>query len=451
MKGFAERADVEEVDDFLLRHTRALPAEDVELLACAGRVLAADVRAEVDVPGFRRAAMDGYAVRGEDTFGASAYDPIALEIDGQALPGRPFPGSVGAGRAVRIMTGAPLPEGADAVVMAEVCDEQDGRVEVGEAVAPRKNVGAIGEDIATGEVVLRRGRRLRPQDVGLLASIGMARAPCVRRPRVQLVVTGDELLPAGQRPEGARIVDSNSVVLRALVARDGGELLPFEILPDRADRVREVLRAGADEANLILVSGGSSVGQEDHAPRLVSELGTLDFHGVSMRPSSPAGVGRIRKGAERPRSEAQPSEVREGAGKGAARPRSEAEPSEVREGDVLVFLLPGNPVSCLCAYEFFAGPALRALGGRPRAWPHRRVRLPLARKINSAIGRTDYVRVAIEKGQVVPIATSGASILSSTVRAAGCVIVPREQEGMPEGAEVEVRLYDDELAVETGS
>ena len=130
---------------------------------------------------------------------------------------------------------------------------------------------------------------------------------------------------------------------------------------------------------------------------------------------------------------------------------SGSQASEGREEDVLVFLLPGNPVSCLCAYEFFAGPALRALGGRLRAWPHRRVRLPLARKISSAIGRTDYVRVAIEKGRVVPIATSGASILSSTVRAAGCVIVPREQEGMPEGAEVEVRLYDDELAVEAGS
>jgi molybdopterin molybdotransferase len=127
-----------------------------------------------------------------------------------------------------------------------------------------------------------------------------------------------------------------------------------------------------------------------------------------MRPSSPAGVGRI--------------------------------------GEAWVFLLPGNPVSCLCAYEFFAGPAIRAQGGRSRAWPHRRVRLPLSRKIASAVGRTDYVRVAIEQGRVVPLAISGASILSSTVRAAGCVIVPRELEGMPEGAEVEVRLYDDEAA-----
>ncbi|MEE9609157.1 MAG: gephyrin-like molybdotransferase Glp [Myxococcota bacterium] len=403
MRGFAERADVEEVDRFLREHSSALEAEEVDLLECTGRVLAEDVQADLHVPGFARAAMDGYAVRGEDTFGASAYDPIALRLIGQALPGEVFDGVVEPGTAVRIMTGAPLPKGADAVLMAEVCDEREGSVELTEPVAPRKNVGAVGEDIRAGDVVLRVGRRLRPQDAGLLASIGIARPRCVRRPRVQLVITGDELLPAGARPEGVRIVDSNSVVLRGLVARDGGELLPFEILPDDAERVREVL--SSDRADLVLVSGASSVGTEDHAPRLVAELGSLDFHGISMRPSSPAGVGRVR--------------------------------------ERWVFLLPGNPVSCLCAYEFFAGPTLRALGGRSRAWPHRRVRLPLARKISSAVGRTDYVRVAIEDAAVAPLGISGASILSSTVRAAGCVIVPRELEGMPEGAEVEVRLYDE--------
>ncbi len=408
MRGFAKRADVEEVERFLEGVCAPLRAEPVAVTDCAGRVLAEDVRAEVDVPGFRRAAMDGYALRGEDSFGASSYDPLSLRIVGEAYPGRPHPGAVGAGEAVRIMTGAPVPEGADAVVMAEVCQEAEGRVAVREAVAPRRNVGEVGEDIRAGEVVLRAGRRLRAQDAGLLASIGVAEAPCRRRPRVRILVTGDELLPAGTRPSGARIVDSNSVVLSALVRRDGGELLPFGILPDRAERIRAELAApGAD---VVLVSGGSSVGLEDHAPRLVAELGRLDFHGVAMRPSSPAGVGRV--------------------------------PGD--EGERLVFLLPGNPVSCLCAYEFFAGPSLRALGGRSRAWPHRRRRLPLARKIASAVGRVDYVRVAIESGRVVPLATSGASILSSTVRAAGAVVVPRELEGMPEGETVEVLLYDDE-------
>ncbi len=411
MRGFAERADVEEVERFLERSMHALPPESVPLDAGAGRVLTTDVSAEVHVPGFARAAMDGYALRGEDTFGASTYTPLSLEVIGESLPGRPFPGKLGAGQAIRIMTGAAVPAGADAVSMAEVCQERAGRVEVSEPVAPRKNVGAVGEDIQRGEVVLRAGRRLRPQDVGVLASIGVSEVECVRRPRVALVITGDELLPAGSRPEGCRIVDSNSVMLRALVARDGAEVLPFEILPDRPEAIRAVL--AREQADVFLVSGGSSVGKEDHAPRLVAELGSLDFHGVSMRPSSPAGCGRI-------------------------------------DGR-WVFLLPGNPVSCLCAYEFFAGPSIRALGGRSRAWPQRRVRVPLARKIASAVGRTDYVRVAIQDGRATPIATSGASILSSTVRASGAVIVPRELEGMPEGAHVEVLLYDDELALEDPS
>jgi molybdopterin molybdotransferase len=403
MRGFSERADVEEIERFLACRTRPLAAESVPVVTCFGRVLAENVRSEVDVPGFARAAMDGYAVRGEDTFGASAYEPALLALCGEALPGRPFAGRVDRGEAVRVMTGAALPAGADAVVMAEVCREANGQVEVAEAVSPQRHVGAIGEDIRAGDLVLRASRRLRPQDAGLLASIGVAEVRCVRRPRVRLVVTGDELLPAGARPSGTHIVDSNSVMLRGLVLRDGGELLPFELLPDRPEQIRAALESA--DADLVLVSGGSSVGVEDHAPRLLAQLGSLDFHGVSMRPSSPTGVGRI--------------------------------------GERLVFLLPGNPVSCLCAYEFFAGPALRALGGRSREWPHRRVRLPLARKLSSAVGRTDYVRVAIEGGRVVPLATSGASILSSTVRAAGAVIVPRELEGWPAGAEVEVRLYDE--------
>jgi molybdopterin molybdotransferase len=407
MKGFAARADVEEVERFLAERARRLPGEVVPLLECAGRVLAEDVVSALDVPGFPRSAMDGYAVRGEDTFGASDYDPLWLRVLGESLPGRPFAGRVGEGEAVRIMTGAPLPAGADAVAMAEACEERDGRVAVREAVPPRKHVGAVGEDIRAGDRALREGRRLRPQDVGLLASIGAGAVPCVRRPSVRLVITGDELLPAGTPPEGARIADSNSVVLRALVERDGGVCRPLELLPDRPERIRAALLD--PEGDVLLVSGGSSVGVEDHAPRLLAEVGTLDFHGVSMRPSSPAGVGRL-------------------------------------PGGRFAFLLPGNPVSCLCAYEFFAGPTLRRLGGRSPVWPHRRLHLPLARKISSAVGRTDYVRVAIEGGSVVPIATSGASILSSLVRADGCVIVPRGLEGMPEGSVVEVLLYDDALA-----
>jgi molybdopterin molybdotransferase len=404
MRGFAERVDVEVVDAFLSDQADALSGETVALLDCGSRVLAEAVTSEINVPGFARSAMDGYAIRGEESFGASVYDAIRLSVVGLSLPGAPYPGIVGKGQAIRIMTGAPVPEGADAVVRAEVCEELDGVVSISAATPPKKNVGSIGEDIKQGESILLPGRRLRPQDVGLLASIGRASVSCIRRPRVSLVITGNELLAAGSVPTGAQIVDSNSVVLRQLIARDGGQSLPFDIIPDEPERIREAM--ADDRADVILVSGGTSVGQEDHAPRLLSELGHLAFHGISMRPSSPTGIGQI--------------------------------------GSRLVFLLPGNPVSCLAAYEFFAGPTIRALGGRRRSWPHRRALVPLARKIVSEIGRTDYVRVAIEKGAATPIATSGASILSSTVRGAGAVIVPRALEGMMEGELVEVFLYDED-------
>ncbi len=411
MRGFATRVDVEVVEAFLADRVRLLPGESVALLDSVGRVLAESVKAQVDVPGFARSAMDGYAIRGEESFGASAYDAIRLEIVGSSLPGAPYPAEVAHGQAVRIMTGAPLPEGADAVIKAEVCEEQDGFVSISEAVAPRKNVGVIGEDISRGDAPLAAGRRIRPQDAGLLASIGRAAVVCVRRPRIRLIVTGNELLPAGSVPAGSQIVDSNSVVLRGLIARDGGVSLPFEILPDDPERIRDAM--AGDDADVVLVSGGTSVGLEDHAPRLLSELGELTYHGISMRPSSPSGIGRI--------------------------------------GDRFVFLLPGNPVSCLAAYEFFAGPTIRSLGGRARRWPHRRSMMSLARKIVSEVGRTDYVRVSSEGGRATPIATAGASILSSTVRATGAVVVPRELEGMPAGETVEVLLYDDELADDFGT
>ena len=189
------------------------------------------------------------------------------------------------------------------------------------------------------------GRTTRSQD----QATGAGRVEVVRAPRVRIVVTGNELLPAGARPEGCRIVDSNGPMLGALVARDGGEVIFPGLTPDDPGQILSALR---DDADVVLVSGGSSVGAEDHAPALLAQHGELAVHGVAMRPSSPAGMGLL-------------------------------------DGR-LVFLLPGNPVSCLCAYDFFAGRAIRALGGRKTEWPYRCVRRPLVRKLVSIVGRVDY-------------------------------------------------------------
>ncbi len=235
----------------------------------------------------------------------------------------------------------------------------------------------------------------------MLVSIGVPAVHVISQPRVRVVVTGNELLPAGSRPHGVRIVDSNSPMLAALVHRDGGVLHGSGIVPDDPQQIRAAMAA---DVHVVLVSGGSSVGQEDHAPRLVAEEGQLIFHGIAMRPSSPAGLGRV--------------------------------------GERLVLLLPGNPVSCLCAYDFFAGPAIRLLGGRRWAWPYPSCRKQLRRKLVSTVGRVDYARVRLIDDEVEPLAIGGASVLSSTTRADGFVVVGEDSEGYAEGTEVEVFLYD---------
>jgi molybdopterin molybdotransferase len=359
------------------------------------------VISSVNVPAFRRATMDGYAVRADETFGATAYSPIELTLVGESLPGTVSRVLGEGGSAMRIMTGAPVPDDADAVLRAEEATERTRTVEVREAVARGKNVGRIGEDIKDGDRVLADGRRLLPQDVGLLASIGHSSVSVVRRPAVRVIVSGDELLEPGQQPHDTSIVDSNSPMLTALIERDGGTVHVIRVSDDEA-AMRDAL--GGPGADVIVTAGAASVGTEDRVPLLVDELGDLLVHGVAMRPSSPSGVGRI--------------------------------------GGTPVLLLPGNPVSCLVAYDFFAGPVVRRMAGLAEEWPYRSVRLPLRTRLVSQIGRTDYTRVQIDDGYVHSLAISGASVLSSVTRAAGFVIVPAGLEGFPEGAEVEVHLYD---------
>jgi len=419
MRGFAHRQTVEAALTWLDAQLRPLGAEIVPLQMAAGRVLATPVVSEFDVPGFDRATMDGYAVVAETTEGATSYNRLPLMVIGDSLPGHPFDGSVAAGQAVRIMTGAPVPLGCDAVLPAEWVEDASAtaatRTDVGHAgrhlttahcisalaaVSPGKHVGRRGEDVVRGTTLFQSGRVLRPQDLGVLSSVGVGEVRVLSQPRVRLVITGNELLPSGSQPRGYQIVDANGPMLAALVARDGGVVDFPGVVPDEHDAILNALRADTD---VVIVSGGSSVGIEDLAPTLLAQHGDLAIHGIAMRPSSPTALGRV----------------------------------EHR----LVFLLPGNPVSCLCGYDFFAGRAIRALGGRTKAWPYKALHASLARKISSPVGRLDYARVRVVDGAVEPLAVGGASVLSSTTRADGFVIVPADSEGFAPGTEVEVWLY----------
>ncbi len=401
MRGFCSRHTVEDALSWIDSTVLRLASEQVELAAAYGRVLAVDVVSSLDVPEFDRSAMDGYAVRAAETVGAGDYSPVSLRIVGRAMPGSPANVAVAEGQAVRIMTGAPMPDGADAVVPAEYATASLSVVELTTTVSPLKNVGRRGEDVVAGSTLLKAGHVLRPQDVGLLASIGQSHVEVIRRPRVRIVVTGSELAVPGSERRPFQIFEANSFIVLGLIPRDGGVVESLVRCRDEQDEIRRAItQPGAD---VVLISGGSSVGAEDHAPGSVRELGELPIHGLAMRPSSPAGMGRV--------------------------------------NGSFVFLLPGNPVSCLCAYDFFAGRAIRLLGGRSADWPYQSVEGTLTNKVASQIGRVDYCRVRIAGDDIEPLALSGASILSSTTRANGFVIVPAMSEGYGAGTRVTAFRY----------
>jgi molybdopterin molybdotransferase len=401
MRGFATRHDVDEALAILQRRLTSLPSEMIPLEEGLERVLAEDIMAAVDVPHFDRAAVDGYGVHARDTFGASDYNPLPLTLTGEVFPGQVVARGLRENEAVRIMTGAPLPPGADAVVMAEYAEEEGAYVNILQPISPYKNVGRIGEDIRQGDLVLTRGRKLRPQDLGVLASIQVTQIPVYRRPTVALIMTGNELVRVNEPLTGCHIVDSNSFTLGGLAHRLGALPVRKGIIRDDYHLIKEAIQTAHED--IVIVTGGTSVGAEDFAPLIVQELGELLVHGVAMRPSSPVGFGFIQQ---------QP-----------------------------IFLIPGNPVSALVAFDAFVGPALQLMQGLQPAYPYAKIRGKLTRKIASAIGRVDFVRVRFTETGVDPLRVTGASILSSTTRADGFVIVDKNSEGLNEGQEVEVYVY----------
>lgn len=402
MKGFRQRTSVEDFFSLIDENCATNSSETVEVTMCGGRSLSEDLIALTNVPNFDRSAMDGYALRGEETFGASNYNPISFKIKGVVTPGMVFKGEILPGETVQIMTGAPLPKGADAVLMAELTEQKNGIVEALDAVPPGKHVGLVGEDLKKGEQIFKAGRLIRPQDAAVMASVGIGEVPVIKRPQVDLLITGDELLKPGEQPKGARIVDSNSVILRQCIVRDGGVVANIYHLPDKKEIIEK--RVLDSKADILCVTGGTAVGSDDFAPIIIQEQGQLLVHGISMRPASPTGFGLV--------------------------------------GNKKVFLIPGNPVSCLSAYDFFVARALKIIGGRGKKWSYQKRSYPLADRISSPAGRVDYVRVKLENGLIHLIASSGASILSSTTKADGFVIVEESSEGYGEEEIVDVWLYD---------
>jgi len=395
------------VQDFLPLEEQRVPLEEA-----LGRVLSRDLHAPVDVPHFRRAVMDGYAVRARDTFGASESLPAILRVVGEVFMGRPAERGVGSGEAVAIPTGGVLPEGADAVVMVEYTqDVGDGTIEVTRPVAPGENVLGVGDDIARESPLFPAGWRLRAQDVGVLAAVGFRHLPVFGTPRVAVISTGDEIVaPDTDVVPVGKIRDINTFVLAAQVRETGALPGLMRVVPDDLDLLAAVCRDALMDHDVVLFSGGSSVGARDYTVQVVNRLDGAELlvHGVAIRPGKPTILARI--------------------------------------GSKILWGLPGQPASAMIVFTAFVRPCLLRLQGVDlrRSPKSAACRAVLRRNMPSVHGRADYVRVQLwEDGcQVFAEPVFGSSAMISTLsRADGYVIVPEHAEGYEAGTEVTVHLF----------
>ncbi|MDR7421671.1 MAG: molybdopterin molybdotransferase MoeA [Armatimonadota bacterium] len=382
--------------------------ETVPVAEAVGRVLAADLVALTDQPPFARSAVDGWALRAADTAAASAAAPVVLRAAGAVPMGAAATATIVPGTAVRVPTGGMLPPGADAVVMQEEVEITSETVAVRRSVRAGENVVDRGIDVRAGETLLSRGRRLRPADLGVLAGQGVARVQVTRPPGVAILATGDEVVPPGVPPGPGQVHDMNSAALAGAVRAAGGLPTVLGIVPDERTAVEDALRDATAIHEMVLISGGSSVGERDVVAEAIEALGPpgILVHGVAVRPGKPTVLAAA--------------------------------------GGVPVIGLPGNPVSALVIFELFARPVLdRLLGADPRTGPWRTVRARAATAIEGAKGREDYRRVRLEaRGtEVWAVALpAGSQVLTSLVRADGIVVLAPGAR-VAEGDEVEVRLW----------
>ncbi len=387
-------------------HAVATPVVGTSSLAtgqAAGRVLAADIPAPFDVPGFARAAMDGYAVRSADLATATDEAPVWLALAGRARPGR-LPGvAVSVGACVDIATGAPLPEGADAVVMVERTLRDEARVRFTQPAPPGAHVSPRGHDVRAGAIVLREGDVLTPARLGVAASFGLANVVVRRRPLVALISSGDELLdPAsdsGTPPPGC-IYDANRTMLAAICDASGADVRVLPLVRDTLDAWRAAFDAAAD-ADLIVCSGGSSVGEQDYGADILAERGEVLFHGIAVKPGKPTACARI--------------------------------------GSQLVLAMPGNPTSCLSNAYVLLRPLVRRLAGLPPLVPQVR-QATLTRDLTSPVDRLQFYPVRLDGDRAVPV-FKGSGDVTSLSDADGYLEVPVGVSRLEAGSPVVVTLY----------
>lgn len=406
--GFGRLATMGEAFEILYSNLPRVGNESIDIKDALHRVLAVDVSSKIDVPHFAKAAMDGYAVAASETFGATDSKPLVLEVIGLVMPGEVAVRPVGAGECIEIGTGAPLPDGTDAVVMVEYTEAGDEGAGIRKPVAPRENVIEVGSDFASGATVLRKGILIEPRHLGVLAAAGISNVEVLARPRVALFSTGPEIIEDGGTLEAGRIFDINTHTLRGALIADGCEVLDLGIVPDESAALEYALRRGLKEADLVLLSGGSSLGGGDLVGESIEKIGRLVLHGVAVKPGKPLVIG-LAGGA-----------------------------SEEGDKEKLLIGLPGYPMSALSDYYIFVQALLRRLMGI--SFPERFIEAALGRKHPSTVGRYEFLPVRLEGEVAMPI-TKGSSAISALADADGFIEIDENTEVLEQGERVKVRLF----------
>ena len=381
---------------------KKLKAVVVPLHSALNRVLAEDIIARENLPRFDRSAVDGYAVRAEDTFEASQFKPKTLRITEED--------GVGSKQAKQVWTGNPIPKGANAVVMLENTKPINGEVEVWVSVTPGENISKKSEDVRKGEVAAKAGTRLKPQHLGLIAALGIAEVKVVERPKIAILATGNELVEIGGKPGEDQIFEVNRLILSALCRELDAEPVDLGIVKDDEDEVLGKLKIGFEMADVVITSGGTSVGISDIVPEVVNKIGKpgVIVHGVAMRPAMPSALAIV-------------------------------------DGKPMI-ILSGNPVAAMIGFEVFARPLICRMLGLEKEERRLTVKAKITRRVSTVLGRKTFVRVRVlqRNGEFFaePISARGSGIISTMTKANGYVVVPENREGLEEGEAVSVYLFD---------
>lgn len=406
--GFSRLTPLEDALEKLFSRIQLNPMEEIEVNESLNRILAIDIVSEMDIPPFDRSAMDGYAIKAEDSFKASPRNPKMIRLVGTIEIGESSSFKLNKDEGIRISTGAPIPEGADAVVKIEATEIENKIISIYSSIPPGKNVSKRGEDIKKGTHVLSKGTELKAKHIALLTSLGFIKTKVRIKPKTSVFSSGDELLEPGTPLQPGKIYNSNTPMISTLVKMYGGMVIRGETIEDDKFAIKNKLFEAAGDSQIIIFTGGTSVGTKDYLPEIVNETGTILTHGIAQRPGAPVLIGFL--------------------------------------NDTLIFCLPGTPVAAYVSFLKIVGLAIRGMMGCSVLDPRSETIAEISRDVPvSGLGYLHYLRVIIEKSGeklvAIPVKLKGSGVISSLTESDGIVEIPPHQEGLKKGEKVIVKLF----------